>query len=301
MDQPEHPTEYRLADWHRTQGMSIGPPVTLPRKFLEKSHGGSGRPSCASFRILRRKQLVAVPLTDAEEVPDEDPLPNHILDARRKAAAALAAISELPDRLRQPATLFFVHECSHQDVATFLGLSVATFNNRLRAARLHLKQRMLTMVTNTLHANALPDDFANRIGRLIESRGDVVDALLDPAALPDLLTELTVSDKARKDGVKIHVMRRPGGGLARGLAAALTTRDAPPVVVRIFEIGLRLELLTEYHKARLLVRADLNADLKLPLVDGPHVRRVVSDFRRADRFQTKAKQHQQNQLVSRRS
>jgi hypothetical protein len=300
MDQPEHPTEYRLADWHRTQGMSIGPPVTLPRKFLEKSHGGSGRPSCASFRILRRKQLVAVPLTDAEEVPDEDPLPNHILDARRKAAAALAAISELPDRLRQPATLFFVHECSHQDVATFLGLSVATFNNRLRAARLHLKQRMLTMVTNTLHANALPDDFANRIGRLIESRGDVVDALFDPAALPDLLTELTVSDKARKDGVKIHVMRRPGG-LARGLAAALTTRDAPPVVVRIFEIGLRLEPLTEYHKARLLVRADLNADLKLPLVDGPHVRRVVSDFRRADRFQTKAKQHQQNQLVSRRS
>lgn len=140
---------------------------------------------------MRRKQLVAVPLTDAEEVPDEDPLPNHILDARRKAAAALAAISELPDRLRQPAMLFFVHECSHQDVATFLGLSVATFNNRLHAARLHLKQRMLTMVTNTLHANALPDDFANRIGRLIESRGDVVDVLFDPAALPDLLTELT--------------------------------------------------------------------------------------------------------------
>jgi hypothetical protein len=43
---------------------------------------------------LRRKQLVAVPLTDAEEMSDEDPLPNHILDARRQAAAALAAISE---------------------------------------------------------------------------------------------------------------------------------------------------------------------------------------------------------------
>jgi hypothetical protein len=150
-------------------------------------------------------------------VPDEDSLPNQILDARRKAAAALAAISELPDRLRQPATLFFVHECSHQDVATFLGLSVATFNNRLHAARLHLKQRMLTMVTNTLHANALPDDFANRIGRLIESRGDVVDALFDPAALPDLLTELTVSDKARKDGVKIHVMRRPAAAWCAAL------------------------------------------------------------------------------------
>jgi hypothetical protein len=40
-----------------------------------------------------------------------------------------------PDRLREPATLFFIHECSHQDIAVFLGLSVATVNNRLRPAR----------------------------------------------------------------------------------------------------------------------------------------------------------------------
>jgi RNA polymerase sigma factor (sigma-70 family) len=141
-----------------------------------------------AFRVLRRKQLSAVPLADAEEVPDEKPLPDHILDARRQAAAALAAISELPDRLH--------------------------------AARSHLKQRMLTMVTDTLHAHALPDDFANRIGRLIETRGDVVDALFDPAALPDLMTELTVSDEARKDGLKVYVMQRPGGGVVRGLAAS---------------------------------------------------------------------------------
>jgi RNA polymerase sigma factor (sigma-70 family) len=173
-----------------------------------------------AFRVLRRKQLVAVPLADAEAVPDEEPLPDHILDARRQAAAALAAISELPDRLREPATLFFVHECSHQDVATFLGLSLVTVNNRLHAARSQLKQRILTMVTDALHAHALPDDFANRIGRLIETRGDVVDALFDPAALPDLLTELTVSDEARKDGLKVHVMQRPGGGVVRGLAAS---------------------------------------------------------------------------------
>jgi F0F1-type ATP synthase beta subunit len=169
---------------------------------------------------LRRKQLSAVPLADAEAVPDEEPLPDHILDARRQAAAALAAISELPDRLREPATLFFVHECSHQDVATFLGLSVVTVNNRLHAARSHLKQRILTMVTDTLHAHALPNDFANRIGRLIETRGDVVDALFDPAALPDLMTQLTVSDEARKNGLKVHVMQRPGGGVVHGLAAS---------------------------------------------------------------------------------
>jgi RNA polymerase sigma factor (sigma-70 family) len=227
----------------RFQQFAFGSALTLVRDFQNAEDvvqeafvaAWSGLPSLAdpaafpgwlrgivrhhAFRVLRRKQLSAVPLADAKEVPDEEPLPDQILDARRQAAAALAAISELPDRLREPATLFFVHECSHQDVATFLGLSVVTVNNRLHAARSHLKQRMLTMVTDTLHAHALPDDFANRIGRLIETRGDVVDALFDPTALPDLMTELTVSDEARKDGLKVYVMQRPGGGVVRGLAA----------------------------------------------------------------------------------
>src|ERR1700742_1812871 len=74
-----------------------------------------------AYRLIRRKQLHAVPLADAEDVPDEHPTADRIFEERRQAAAALAAISELPDRLREPATLFFVHECSHQDVATFLG------------------------------------------------------------------------------------------------------------------------------------------------------------------------------------
>src|SRR5207302_6039227 len=123
-------------------------------------------------------------------------------------------------KLREPAALFFVHECSHQDVATFLGLSVVTVNNRLHAARSRLKQRMLTMVSDTLHSHALPDDFANRIGRLIETRGDVVDALFDPAAMPDFLTELAVSDEAQGRAITVQVVQRPGGGLVRGIALA---------------------------------------------------------------------------------
>jgi len=55
----------------------------------------------------------------------------------------------------------------------------------------------------------------------------MVEALFDPAALPDLMTELTVSDEARKGSVKVHVMQRPGGGLVRGLAAS-----APPQLPR---------------------------------------------------------------------
>ena len=171
-----------------------------------------------AFRVLRRKQLHAVPLTEAEDTPSEEPPADYILEQRRQAAAALAAISELPDTLREPAALFFIHECSHQDIAAFLGLSAATVNNRLHAARSHLKQRMLTMVTNNLHSQALPDNFANRIGRLIDTKGDMVEALFDPAALPDLMTELAVSDEARKRSVTIRVMQRSGGGIVRGVA-----------------------------------------------------------------------------------
>jgi hypothetical protein len=84
--------------------------------------------------------------------------------------------------------LFFVHECSHLDIAIFLGLPVATVSNRLHAARSKLKERMLAMLNETFKAHALPDDFANRIGRLIEARGTVVEALFDPDTLPDVLT-----------------------------------------------------------------------------------------------------------------
>ena len=173
-----------------------------------------------AFRVLRRNHAQTVPLTEAEELPSDEQPADYILEQRRQAAAALAAISELPDALREPATLFFIHECSHQDIATFLGLSVTTVNNRLHAARSRLKRRIVKMVSTTLNAGTFPDDFANRIGRLIEARGDVVEALFDPSCVPDLMTELTVSDEAHKQGVTVQVMQRPGSGVVRGIAAS---------------------------------------------------------------------------------
>jgi Sigma-70, region 4 len=149
-----------------------------------------------------------LPLAEAEALPSEAPGADHIVQRRDEAAAALAAIAQLPDALREPATLFFVHECSHQDIAAFLGLSVPTVNNRLHAARKQLKQRILKMMKDTLRAHALPDDFANRIGRLVEARGGVVEALFDPAAMPDLLGELVVSDEANQRGRRAGTRRR---------------------------------------------------------------------------------------------
>ena len=135
----------------------------------------------------------------------------------RRGAARAKLLGEIGRHLREPATLYFVHECSHQDIVTFLGLSLPTVNNRLHAARKQLKQRMMTMMKDTLHSHGLPDDFANRIGRLVEARGGIVEALFDPAAMPDILAELAVSDEANRRAVNVHVVQRMGNGLVRGV------------------------------------------------------------------------------------
>jgi DNA-directed RNA polymerase specialized sigma24 family protein len=71
---------------------------------------------------LRRRHLEAAPLDEASEEASDAPTPYHRLEQRRVAAAALAVIAGLPASLREPAALFYVHECSHQDIAAFLGI-----------------------------------------------------------------------------------------------------------------------------------------------------------------------------------
>jgi RNA polymerase sigma factor (sigma-70 family) len=188
-----------------------------------------------AFRVLRKGTLRTVPLAEAEDLPGEEALADRRLEQRRQSATALAAIAGLPGKLREPATLFFIHECSHQDIAVFLGLPVATVNNRLHAARSKLKERMLAMVNETFHAHALPDDFANKIGRLIEARGAVVEALFNPDAPPDVLTELAVSDEADRRAVNVHVVQRAAGGLVRGVA--LSQVDALPRGATVLSSG----------------------------------------------------------------
>jgi RNA polymerase sigma factor (sigma-70 family) len=173
-----------------------------------------------AFRAVRRKHLEELPLEAAAVVASGDAPTDERIEQRQQIHAVLAAITELPARLREPATLFYMHECSHQDIALFLGLSATTVNNRLHAARSKLKERMLTMVSETLHSHGLPNDFASRVGRLIEARGQVVEASFDPDALPDLLAELMLSDETNGRPVTVQVVQRPGGGIVRGVTIA---------------------------------------------------------------------------------
>jgi RNA polymerase sigma factor (sigma-70 family) len=237
-----------------------------------------------AFRVLRKKALRTVPLAEAEDLPAEELPADRRLEQRRQSAMALAAIAGLPDRLREPATLFFIHECSHQDIAVFLGLPVATVNNRLHAARAKLKERMLVMVNKTFHAHALPDDFANRIGRLIEARGAVVEALFNPDAPPDVLTELAVSDEANRRAVTVQVIQPPSGGLVRGIALSpadglprgstvLSSGNPSETPVNLHELGRILPQLAgpspiTTGTARLLETGIKVIDVMCPLVAG---------------------------------
>ena len=76
------------------------------------------------------------------------------------------------------------------------------------------------MVSETLHSHGLPNDVASRVGRLIEARGQVVEASFDPDALPDLLAELMLSDETNGRPVTVQVVQRPGGGIVRGVTIA---------------------------------------------------------------------------------
>jgi RNA polymerase sigma factor (sigma-70 family) len=233
------------------------PSLAEPKAFPGWLRGIVRHHAC---RLLRRRHLEAVPLANAADLPSDEPGAERQLEAREEATAALAAIGALPASPREPATLFYLHECSQQDVATFLGLTVTAVNNRLHQARQQLKRRMPTMVESMLGAHALPDDFANRIGRLAASRGQLIEALFDPNALPDILTELAISDEARRRGITAHVVQRPGGGVVR--AIALAPADVP---VGELQRGATVLSSSRWTKAPL---ASIGLDRVVPLLAG---------------------------------
>ncbi len=212
-----------------------------------------------AHRVLRRRHLEALPLERADAVAADDPAPDRRAEQRQDIAGVLAAIGSLSRPLREVVTLFYVHECSQQDVATFLGVPVTTVNNRLHAARAQLKRRTLAMVKDTLEAHQLPDDFSARVGRIVRAREGVVDARFDPTSLPDLLTEIVASDDGQRPVTLQVVQRLPDGivrcvvtdrppssasGPAEALAPGMTVLSAghhvqAPLTAELFERSVR--------------------------------------------------------------
>jgi RNA polymerase sigma factor (sigma-70 family) len=192
-----------------------------------------------AYRVLRQRQQASLPLEAALGMPANGSAPDRRAEEREQVAAVLGTIAELPSPVREVMTLFYVHDCTQQDIATFLGLPVTTVNNRLHAARQLLKGGTLTMVKDTLEAHRLPDDFAARIGRIVRAREGVVEVLFDPTNLPDPLTELTVSDTPRRRAVTVQVVQLLEGGVVR--CVPLSPIDGLTVGMTVLSAGRRIE------------------------------------------------------------
>ena len=96
----------------------------------------------------------------------------------------LRAIDELPEGEREVTILFYLKDHSQKTVASLLHLPVTTINNRLHAARARLKGELLPIMETVLTHNALPADFAEKLGRIVRVEGNVTEGL--PAALARL-------------------------------------------------------------------------------------------------------------------
>ena len=166
------------------------------------------------LRMMRGKQGQWVPLDAASELVDETSPLDERLDQREKRDAVLEAVRALPDRQREVVSLFYIEERSQREVAEFLGIGVRDVNNRLHAARKTLKRSMEKMVDQSFQANALPQDFAEGIGKILRIQGSVIEAEFDPSFNTLLFDTFTAGSKGER---KLSVVQRLNNGRVRCL------------------------------------------------------------------------------------
>jgi len=196
---------------------TLNDPTKFPRWLR-----GIVRHQC--WRILRRQRTTTVTLDEAREVPIAGRSIEEETETREGLRTILAALDTLPEALRLPTILFYVGEHSQREIAAFLGLPVTKVNNRIHAARQLLKERRLTMPQSDTTRHPLPEQFAEKIGRLAHSRGALIEAHF-PAGIPPILNALALGSSAA-DSPTISVIQHLPGGIVRGI---LDERETPLV------------------------------------------------------------------------
>lgn len=103
-------------------------------------------------RLIRAKQLVSVPLEQAETVPlAEGDLAQHIADADAAQAivdCVMAAVADLPEHERTVVRLFYFEGYSMRAVAAALNLPITTIKKRLQYARDRLRDQLKDQYRN---------------------------------------------------------------------------------------------------------------------------------------------------------
>jgi RNA polymerase sigma factor (sigma-70 family) len=121
-------------------------------------------------RLTRGKQPQMVALTDTLALAAADQ-PEALVEVNEMQQTMRAAVQALSAEDRTVITLFYMSDYSHEQIAAFLELPLATVNNRLRRARKRLRERMMTMVEAELQQQrpSRNDDFAERVLRFINA------------------------------------------------------------------------------------------------------------------------------------
>ena len=152
-----------------------------------------------------------------------------------------AAIAALPEPQRLATTLYYIAEYSQSEVAAFLGVPVTTVKKSLFAARRRLKERMLTMVEDTLHQQrpsredrfaltvqalaAVKKGDAGALAPLLRRDPSLVDAVEDGQPLLFVAGMYGYGGRTRRYAPVVDLLKAHGAGRDIFSAAYL---DEPP-------------------------------------------------------------------------
>ena len=104
-------------------------------------------------RLVRKRRVPTVSLGDAPPPATPQAGPVQMAEQRELQETVLAAIRALPEHQRTATTLFYINGYSVGDIAEFLEAPEGTVKRRLHDARKRLKERMMTMVEDTLKSH----------------------------------------------------------------------------------------------------------------------------------------------------
>ncbi len=125
--------------------------------------------------ITRRKKIPTVSLNKLADIAAKEKFPSDTAECREMEEKILQAVQTLPGHQRTATTLYYINGYSQADIAGFLEVPLTTVQKRLHDERTRLKERVITMVKETLKTKTPPRDetsdkvtFLLKIVRLLE-------------------------------------------------------------------------------------------------------------------------------------
>jgi RNA polymerase sigma factor (sigma-70 family) len=211
------------------------------------------------LRRLRRRDLELLPL-----VPEVERLLPDLAGSERRRfleqwAHAGRLIDALPSAEREVTLLFYVKQCSHNEIASFLGLPLSTVNNRLHQARERLVRFGEIMTTGSLRDSV---DRVSRIGTILQIAGPVIDVRFDAEAPIDLFDPLALAGPDGKAQERMLIARRREDGSAtclaldstEGLRVGSAVLDTNPLATGLSPFRLGVPAISTHNVATALER-----------------------------------------------